>query len=179
MNRIAEFEKVSYEEYAKSIRRLFPALGLANEEFDEIVHDMYDNIEIPSRSTKYSAGYDFKLPTELELPFGENVTIPTGIKCRIEQGWVLQIYPRSSIGFKYGIELSNSVGIIDGDFYNNESNEGHIMVKLTNKDDTIGKKLLLKKGQAICQGIFVQYGITESDNASGTRAGGIGSTDKS
>lgn len=144
---------------------------------------------MPKRATVGSAGCDFFLPSNLtiypngtqiinENPFKiltGDIKIPTGIRCWIENGWVLQIYPRSSLGFKYGIHLANTVGIIDSDYYNSD-NEGHIFVKFIN-DSSICKPILMEAGQAFCQGIFTPYGITYDDNAQGVRNGGFGSTD--
>ena len=94
----------------------------------------------------------------------------------MEDGWVLKIYPRSGLGFKYRLQLNNTVGIIDSDYYH-ASNEGHIFVKLTN-DSNEGKTLTLAAGDAFAQGVFVEYGITFDDDADGERRGGFGSTGK-
>ena len=93
---------------------------------------------------------------------------------RIENGWVLGLYPRSGLGFKYRLQLNNTVGIIDSDYYNSD-NEGHIFVKLSNEGD---KEIKILRGNAFCQGIFMQYGITEDDKVETSRNGGFGSTDK-
>lgn len=184
LNRIAIFEKVSFEQFKKDwIKHCMPY----NENTPEpskndpnlikTIRNIYDNIELPKRSTIYSAGYDFKLHTITEIPIGASMTIPTGIKCRMDNNWVLMLFPRSGHGFKYGIHLANGVGIIDSDFYDNPNNEGHIMVKLVN-DSSLANNLILKSGQAFCQGVFLPYGITEDDDATGVRSGGFGSTDK-
>lgn len=179
----AKFEKVSFERFKKDyVDTFFPdylkasdcEIGMINREIQEC----YDSIRLPRRSTRGSAGYDFFSPYSLRIEHGDNVKIPTGIKCSIPDGWVLQIYPRSSYGFKYGVELSNTIGIIDSDYYDNENNEGHIFCKFTNKDSTVRKDLKINDGDAFCQGIFVQYGTTVDDDADGKRIGGIGSTSK-
>ena len=132
----------------------------------------YDDIKLPKRATVGSAGYDFFSPTSFTLLPGETIKIATGIRCRIDEGFVLKIYPRSSFGFKYRAVLDNTVGIIDSDYFNAD-NEGHIFVKITNNGD---KTLVVNKGDAFCQGIFVQYFLTCDDDATGVRTGGIGST---
>lgn len=161
MKRIATFEKVSAEQFCSDC-------GGKN------VLSAFDRIKKPARATAGSAGYDFFTPFDIELAPGESVKIPTGIRARIDDGWVLKIYPRSGLGFKYRLQLANTVGIIDSDYYGSE-NEGHIQIKLTN-DSRDGKALSLKEGQAFCQGIFVEYGITTDDEAEAARNGGFGST---
>ena len=95
---------------------------------------------------------------------------------RADEDWVLCLFPRSGQGFKYRLQLNNTVGIIDSDYYNSD-NEGHIMAKLTN-DSNEGKVLEIHPGEGFLQGIFMPYGITEDDEADGVRNGGFGSTDR-
>ena len=157
MKRIAKFEKVSKEQYEKDSDVL-----------------AYDEIVLPKRVTRGSAGYDFFMPFNLVLAPKEEIKICTGIRCKIDEGWVLKIYPRSSLGFKYRMGLCNTVGIIDSDYYN-ALNEGHIQIKIVNN----GTKVLeIEKGKAVAQGIFLEYGITVDDEASEERTGGFGSSDK-
>ena len=132
--------------------------------------------KLPERQTKSSAGYDFYAPFDFELAPGQVITIPTGIRARISDGWALFIFPRSGLGFKYRMQLNNTVGIIDSDYYNS-SNEGHIMIKLTN-DTVDGRTIRIKTGQGFAQGVFLPFGITEDDDADGLRDGGFGSTTK-
>lgn len=128
----------------------------------------------PRRSTYGSAGYDFKAWTDFVIIAHESVVIPTFVKCKIEPGWMLCMYPRSGMGFKYGVHLANTIGVIDSDYYGCESNDGHIMVKLVNPSD---KDIIIKEGEKFCQGIFMPFGITEDDNpVFNKRAGGMGST---
>ena len=136
----------------------------------------YGDIKLPRRATSGSAGYDFFACANVELKPGETVKMPTGIRVKIDDGWVLKIYPRSGLGFKYRLQLNNTVGIIDSDYYNSD-NEGHIFIKITN-DSNEGKTLFLKKGDGFAQGIFVEYGITFDDDVSEIRNGGFGSTSK-
>ena len=102
--------------------------------------------------------------------------MPTGIRVKIDEGWVLKLYPRSGLGFKYRLQLNNTVGIIDSDYYASD-NEGHIFAKLTN-DTKENKSLRIEVGQGFMQGIFVEYGITVDDEVIETRNGGFGSTTK-
>lgn len=179
MNRVAKFEKVSYEQFKKDWLDTFRQ---KYNEFDEnildtIIRNIYDSIKLPKRATSGSKGYDFFSPCNLMIPIDKAVKIPTGIKCNVEMGWGLDIYPRSSYGFKYGVRLANTVGIIDTDYYNNKNNEGHIFVKLVN-DSSIASIVDIKSGDAFCQGILTPYGVTYDDDISETRTGGIGSTSK-
>lgn len=177
MNTVAKFEKVNYDTFYLGTGN---ARGNPYQNGEEI-HKVYDELKIPQRSTDGSAGYDFFAPYKIKIPYGKSVIIPTGIKARIEDGWFLALFPRSGHGFKFGIEIANTVGIIDADYYNNTNNEGHIMVKLTNKDISTQKTFEVETGQAFCQGIFLPFGITEDDDQSSksVREGGFGSTDKS
>ena len=166
MKRIARFEKVSMERFNEGFLDAFGKDGSA----------LYGEIKLPRRATTGSAGYDFCTPVGFTLSPGETVKIPTGIRVKMEDGWVLKIYPRSGLGFKYRVQLNNTVGIIDGDYYYAE-NDGHIFIKITN-DSNEGKTLTLCAGDAFAQGIFVEYGITVDDDADGVRTGGFGSTGK-
>ncbi len=143
-----------------------------------IIHakNLYDNLKLPTRATKGSAGYDFFAPYNFTLPPNKTIKIPTGIRCEIEDNWVLKLYPRSGLGFKYRLQLNNSVGIIDADYFYSD-NEGHIFAKITN-DTNEEKTISLKSGEGFMQGIFVEYGITIDDYTDGVRNGGFGSTTK-
>ena len=129
---------------------------------------------MPERATVGSAGYDFYSPLDFVLEPGQTIKIPTGIRAKIEDGWVLMIFPRSGLGFKFRIQLNNTVGIIDSDYYGSD-NEGHIFIKITN-DSNEGKTLSLKKGDGFAQGVFLPYGVTSDDETAAVRNGGFGST---
>ena len=165
MQRIASFEKVSVEQFSSAMGNTF---GLPSIEAE----NLYNKIILPKRATAGSAGYDFHIPFNLELSAGKSVMIPTGIRVRIEEGWVLQIFPRSSLGFKYKMTLDNTVGIIDSDYYG-AANEGHIIIKVTNHSDTM---ITLKEGDRFAQGLFIPFGITINDDVREVRIGGFGST---
>ena len=119
---------------------------------------------------------DFFAPAAIILKPGETVKIPTGIRVWMEPEWVLKCYPRSGLGFKYRLQLNNTVGIIDSDYFYSD-NEGHIFVKLTN-DTNEGKTVSVAQGTGMVQGIFMQYGVTIDDDATEVRNGGFGSTTK-
>ena len=135
----------------------------------------YDELTLPKRGTRCSAGYDFYSPISFTLMPGERKVIPTGIKVRMEDNEFLAIYVRSSLGFKWDTRMCNQVGIIDADYYGNSENEGHIFVCLKNEGD---KEVNINKGDRFVQGIFTPYLITDDDSATGNREGGIGSTNK-
>lgn len=162
MQKIAQFMKVSRPQFEADWHFSIPC--------------PYDDLRLPQRGTAGSAGYDFYSPLDLDLPAGAVVLIPTGIRARIDEGWVLNLYPRSGQGFKFRLQLYNTVGVIDSDYFG-AKNEGHIMVKLINANHE-GKTLHLKKGDAFAQGIFLPFGITVDDAATETRTGGFGSTDR-
>ena len=170
MRRIAKFHKVSEARFAEDWKDTFGEVSA------EEVQEIYEGISPPVRATAGSAGYDFFAPVKVTLQPGETVKIPTGIRVEMEQDWVLKCYPRSGLGFKYRLQLNNTVGIIDSDYFYSD-NEGHIFAKLTN-DTNEGKTLVIPAGTGFMQGIFVEYGITVDDAAEGVRNGGFGSTTK-
>jgi dUTP pyrophosphatase len=168
---VADFQKVSCEQWvADLISSCCQIEGFGDWEWVE----MYDQIKLPVRATKGSAGYDFVTPFDITLNPRESILIPTGIRVFIDNGWVLMCYPRSGLGFKYRIQLDNTVGIIDSDYVYSD-NEGHIMAKITN-DSKENNVLKLNQGDAFMQGVFVPYGITYDDKVSEIRNGGFGST---
>ena len=134
----------------------------------------YKKHQLPKRGSKTSAGYDFFSPINEIIPAHETAKIPTGVKVFMQQDEVLMIYPRSSMGFKTNIRLSNTTGVIDSDYYNNPDNEGEIFFQIINLSPF---PVYLQKGDRIGQGIIHKYIITEDDAAVGKRIGGTGSTD--
>lgn len=162
-----KFEKISFEQFAKDCESNHIYIN------EEQLKKLYDNIKLPERKTKYSAGYDFHTPFPFTIAGTYPLMIPTGIKCKMDEDEYLTINIRSSLGIKYNIQLANVVGIIDSDYYQNVSNDGHIMIgiiKLNNEYQTF------QAGDAIAQGIFCKYYITDDDIANSEREGGIGST---
>lgn len=133
------FEKISFEQFKKDISD--------NKE-------LYDSYDIPKRSTKYSAGYDFESVLDFVIKPGENKLIPTGIKANMNEGETLFMVERSSQGFKYNIRMCNQIGIIDKDYYNSPKNEGHIFIKLYNEGN---EDYVVKKGDKIVQGLFINF----------------------
>lgn len=170
MKRIAKFEKVSIRQFREGWTDTFGNIDEAK------LREIYEKIKLPKRATSGSAGYDFFAPACIELAPGETVKIPTGIRVWMEPEWVLKCYPRSGLGFKFRLQLNNTVGIIDSDYYDSD-NEGHIFAKLTN-DSNEGKTVEIRAGEGFMQGIFVEYGITLDDEVTEVRNGGFGSTTK-
>ena len=172
MKKIAKFEKVSFSQFKEDWLDTFPEFNSTEKDIENI----YNDIMLPKRATTGSAGYDFFAPLDIELLPNSTMKIPTGIRAKIDDGWVLKIYPRSGLGFKYRLQLNNTVGIIDSDYYY-AKNEGHMFIKITN--DTNEHKIVnIKKGDGFAQGIFIEYGITIDDEVSEKREGGMGSTTK-
>jgi len=168
MNKIAQFQKVSLSQYIEDMNKCL------NFNDEKLISSFYEEIVLPKRATKGSAGYDFKLPFSIELKPNETIKIPTGIRVKMESNWVLLLFPRSSLGFKYRMQLDNTVGVIDSDYYNSD-NEGHIILKISN-DTKESKVLKLETNKGICQGIFFEFGITIDDDTTEERNGGFGST---
>lgn len=166
MNRVGEFQKVSYQQFYDAMSEMF--------DDNELIQKAYDELELPKRATSGSAGYDFKAPFSFTLTPGTTIKIPTGIRVYIEDGWWLGCLPRSGLGFKYRLQLNNTMGVVDSDYYNSD-NEGHIFLKITN-DSNDGKTLEIKAGESFAQAIFLPFGVTYDDDASGVRNGGMGST---
>ncbi len=140
-----KFEKISFNEFKKDIE-------------DNI--DLYNSYILPKRDTKYAAGYDFYAIFDYTLKPGEIKKIPTGVKVIMEDDDALFLLDRSSMGFKYNVRMCNQVGVIDKDYYNNNSNEGHMWIRIQNEGD---KDYIVKKGDAMCQGIFIKYLKTDDD----------------
>lgn len=170
MRGIAKFSKVSFDEFITGVLDVRPELT------KEEVQKLYDDLKLPKRATKGSAGYDFYAPFEFTLNPGETIKIPTGIRVKMDEEWVLCLYPRSGLGFKYRLQLNNTVGIIDSDYYYSD-NEGHIFSKITN-DSNEGKVLTVDKGLGFMQGIFMEFGTTVDDDVTEERNGGFGSTSR-
>ena len=168
------FEKVSLETFKKDLNR--NGLGWMPE--DE-VEDAWKNIKIPERKTKYSAGYDICTPINFHILPNSNVVVPTGIKAYFApdemETWHLELYIRSSIGIRQSVVMSNQTGVIDSDYYGNETNDGDMLIALTNMSEHIVK---FKAGDRVIQGVFVLHGITTEDHAEGVRIGGVGSSGK-
>ena len=158
---IAKFTRVSEAQYAEAMADREGFLPL-------------EDIPLPKRATKGSAGYDFVSPLEVTVPAGGSALIPTWIRAEMEPGWVLMLFPRSSLGFRHALRLSNTVGVIDSD-YAFAKNEGHIMVKLRNP---LSEPVTIGRGDRFCQGVFLPYGTAEEDGDFAERSGGMGSTGK-
>ena len=162
MQRIAQFMHVSPERFRADWADAFP--GAEAPEFPAL----------PRRATAGSAGYDFFSPLDFELAPGATIRIPTGVRARIDAGWVLMLFPRSGLGVKYRLQLNNTVGVVDADYFG-AKNEGHIFCKLHNAGD---RPVSVRRGEAFAQGVFLPFGIALDDEAEGERTGGFGSTDE-
>ena len=163
------FEKVSLSQFKNDI------LKISEKEIeDKKIRKIYEAVEIPKRGTSSSAGYDFSSPIDFVLKPGEKKVVPTGIKASMNKDEALMIYVRSSLGFKYNVRLTNQVGVIDSDYYNNSSNEGHIMISFENH----GKKdwVVDQKNKRVAQGVFTKYYTVKGELNNKKREGGIGST---
>lgn len=158
---IAKFYKVSETQYNSDLKNLL-----------NVEDNSYELVTIPKRATSGSAGYDFVSPVSFTLNPQETIKVPTGIRCKMEKEYVLQVYPRSSLGFKYQLQLLNTVGIIDSDYFNAD-NEGHIIIGLINRGN---KTVEIKAGDRITQGIFTRYYLAEEEENNTERKGGFGST---
>ena len=168
------FEIVSFEQFKNDWLNAFSGLWDEDNEYDiNDIKYIYNCLTIPNRSTKHSAGYDFKSPINFKLQPGESIMIPTGIRSYMPKNMVLMIFPRSGLGTKYQLHPANLVPIVDSDYFYAD-NEGHILIKMVNGGD---KVVTIDQGQAFVQGIFTEYFITHDDNANGVRTGGMGSTD--
>lgn len=156
-----KFAKISFNQFKKDI--------INNK-------NIYDNYRLPSRSTKNSAGYDIYAIESFTLKPNEIKKIPTGIKVYMNNDEFLMLLVRSSMGFKYNIRMCNQVGIIDSDYCDNYSNEGHLWICLQNHGLN---DYNVKEGEAIAQAIFTKfYTVSDEEEILNERTGGFGSTNK-
>lgn len=167
MQGIAQFHKVSFQQFVEDVRKC----GFAdNEVTDDQIRLQYDAIKLPKRATEGSAGYDFFLPYPFHLRYGSCLTIPTGIRVDMQPGWCLILMPRSGLGNKFGMRLKGTLGLIDADYYYAE-NQGHIYATII-----AHQNLCLSAGDRFMQGVFLPHGLTRDDCSDGIRTGGYGST---
>ena len=156
-----KFEKISYKQFKEDV-------------FDD--KKLYEEYPLPRRGTKYSAGYDFFSLYDFTLKPGEIKKIPTGVKIKMGSDEMLMLVVRGSMGFKYNVRMCNQIGIFESDYYNNESNEGHVWLKIQNEGEI---DYVVKKGDAICQGIFTKFlTVDNEEEIKNIRKGGFGSTNK-
>ena len=168
------FEKVSVKEQKKFLEQFFAS---RSSKVNSALEYIDKELALPGRSSAKSCGYDFRLPVDVEIQPNSQVLIPTFVKAAIDDDKVLELYPRSSYGIKKGLELANTVGVIDADYYNNEDNEGHIMVCMRN---TTSKPVHLERGDKFVQGIIKRYFLMDGDEygVGKARKVGIGSSGK-
>lgn len=141
----------------------------------EKVSRIQEDIQLPERSTTNSAGYDFFAIEDIVLPAKTLTRVMTGVKCELRPYMYLLLANRSSNPSKKGLFLANGIGIVDADYYNNPENEGEIGFEFYNFSETDTE---IKRGEKIGQGIITSYYKAENDKATGSRAGGFGSTGK-
>ncbi|MGT2895848.1 dUTP diphosphatase [Streptococcus entericus] len=139
----------------------------------ELVSCFTDETLLPKRETAHAAGYDLKAAETTVIGAGEIVLVPTGVKAYMQAGEVLYLYDRSSNPRKKGLVLINSVGVIDGDYYGNPANEGHIYAQMKNITD---QTVTVEAGERIVQAVFAPFLLADGDVATGQRTGGFGST---
>lgn len=164
------FEKVSFEQWKKDC-------GVRGLEDSELM-EWYNDIRLPRQATASSAGCDFFMPFNLNFEAGSRFRIATGVRWVTDRqgsdrGKVLLIVPRSGLGFRYGIRLTNTIGVIDADYCDSD-NEGHIIISLENPSETA---VALPQGKAFAQGMVVCYEIPDGAESDDSRSGGFGSTD--
>ena len=168
------FEKISYAQWELDYK-------LTDQHVEFLpAQAIYEGIKLPKRATKGSAGYDFFAPYAFDLYPGEETLIPLGIRVYMQPGEVLQILPRSGLGFKFYVRLANSTGVIDSDYYG-AKNEGHIWLKIRNESPYGTRKVLdVENCEAVCQGIFLPFLLVDNDSLDkgNQRIGGFGSTSK-
>lgn len=148
-------------------------------EFVSKIHKKYDEeilIQLPVRATKFSAGYDFFSPIDVIIPPLSKLTIWTDVKSYMQNGEVLLLDVRSSIGIKKGLKLANTIGVIDADYYSNIDNDGNIGICLENSNPY--KEIEINAGERIAQGIFISYLVADNGNSDNERVGGVGSTNQ-
>lgn len=139
------------------------------------------NITLPKRQTKHAAGYDLCAAEDVVVPpYSSNIDqkptlIPTGLKATMHNDDMMLIVSRGSTPAKHGLVIPNSMAVIDADYFENPTNDGHFYIQVLN---IRSKPYTIKKGDTIAQAIFVKYLITDDDDADGERQGGFGSTDK-
>lgn len=178
-----EFHKVSFEQFVESFKPIYtsqlsPEQVYSDKDVENAAKVIYDLIRLPERATAGSNGYDFFFPFgDTEIAPGQSIIIPTGIKVKLNPGWALLVYSRSSLGFNYRVLIEENVAVIDEDYFDNINNEGHIFIKIIN-DNREGQTATLRLGAAFCQGLFTLTGRAANDNVTVERVGGIGSTNK-
>ena len=208
MNRVAEFKKVSFEQWSKEVAMVYceryeilckeekAALenvyeektarviieDFANKKEASIVQYLkgygehfrynWENLIIPKRATKGSAGHDISAPYFINIMPGETKRIPTGLRCKMDENYVMHIYPRSSMAIKHKMLISNTIPVVDSDYYYAD-NEGHIILYIENRGD---EWLHIKEFNTFAQAVFVPFGVADTEEVKGIRTGGFGST---
>ena len=163
---VLRFEKITREQWDDDL----------NEMGTPFLSDTYADIKLPVRATRNSSGHDFFASYEFGQMLGKCIKIPTGIRIVTDRRVWLLVIPRSGFGTKFRMQLDNTVGDIDGDYWESD-NEGHIFAKVRN-DGREGKEIVVKAGESFAQGVILPYELTDNDAVTAQRNGGHGSTDK-
>lgn len=166
MNRIAKFEKVSLNQFIKDW------IDTYGNKPDDVITEIYNSIQLPKRKTRYSAGHDISVPMNITLSPNDTIMIPTGLRCIMNSEYVMLIFPRSSLGIKKNMSITNTIPVIDADYFYAD-NSGHIFICIKNCGQDV---IELKAGDAFCQALFFKYGVADDDVVTNVRTGGIGST---
>jgi len=183
MNKVAEFEKVSFDQWSADVRELYAKLYVNRKcdlltyhlrSHDDNLKEYYNEIKLPVRATSGSAGHDIAVPYAITLKPNEILRIPTGLRCKMDEGYVMMIYPRSSLGTKNQMFISNTIPVVDSDYYYAD-NEGHLFTQIENRGHI---DLELNAGDAFAQAVFVPFGVADTEEVIGVRTGGFGSTGK-
>lgn len=178
-NKVAQFYRVPFMQYYEDTIKVVTYRANGEELPLGFYPDSYGNVATPRRASWGSAGYDFFAPFTFQITEEyPRITIPTGIRCKIKDGWTLLLFPRSGLGFKYQLNLVNGTGVIDSDYFAT-NNDGHIMARLHVPPDVLKEHgpVTVEGGQAFMQGVFVPFGVARYDSPGGVRVGGLGSTD--
>lgn len=166
------FEKVTLQTFKQELRKYGFGWMPENE-----IETAWNNIKIPRRATKGSAGYDVEAPIEFHILPHDKVIVPSGLKAYFPPEQIgthyLALFDRSSLSIKRGVNLTNQTAIIDSDYYGSEENEGCMLIALTNTNDHVVK---FQAGERVVQGIICRHEVTDDDDADGIRHGGVGSS---
>jgi dUTP pyrophosphatase len=101
---------------------------------------LQDNAIIPQFKTIGSAGMDICSIEDVILQPSEFRIIKTGLAMQIEQGYEIQVRPRSGLACKYGITVINTPGTIDSD-YTGEVGVGLINLSKTEYHINVGDRI--------------------------------------
>lgn len=134
---------------------------------------LHHNFKMPVRSSTLAGGYDLFMPEAGALLHrNTHIFVKLGFSAAVPEGYVALILPRSGAGAKHGVELRNTVGVIDADY------RGEWMVAASQRESL---ELQWAEGERLFQFLLVAVGSPELEQveelAATVRAeGGFGST---